>query len=185
MAGLKSLNEAFKVGEVKLHLNSPSGALPLYLATHADGKIEAVVGTWEQGEISTQAGLYATDPVAPLPPKGGRVEPVLLTIRNGESPDAERFRQARGVDAKAEMRGKAKPKGKAKLSDEDKERILYASCIVGFENIPEDGEDGETRVMKFTEDNAIQLLIDHPITITQINLLLGDKKKFESSSATG
>ncbi len=185
MADFKSLNEAFKVGTARLHLNSPSGASPMYLITDKDGNTEPVAGTWASGVKSDREGLFADDPVAPACPQGKTIAPCVLIIRNTISPDSERFLKARGLDPEAEADPKSKNRN-TELSNMEKNVMMAASCIVDFENIPMfDEKTGDTGVMPFTEENAIQLMRDHDIAITQIRLFVTDKKKFESLSVTG
>ncbi|MCH9666149.1 MAG: hypothetical protein K0U41_09950 [Gammaproteobacteria bacterium] len=208
MTSLKSLQERAYNTAVKMHLISPFGHYPLYLITKEDGTLDYLHGKWEEykytdkegkertRELSKRESLILGVPIAPECPKGCKVEPVSVLIRSHLSPDAKRYRSRNGLDMDAREEDNIKRERAIALairmnreldykselpeiSVKDSNRILAASCIVGYENIP--SEDEKT-FMEFDPNGVEQFLRDFEIAVEQILVFISDQKKFDTLS---
>ncbi len=189
MAGLKSRYNDFRVNTQPMHLLSPSGLFPLFVVTDAEGVLDVVNGTWSVANVNkleaqemlrmTPNGAIDIKAIPPKLRKGETAEPMVFTIRQFASPDAEAFRLDNGIDL---TKTAVDPEDAKKTAPDAMERNLLtiASCVAGFTGMVAEDKDNKIIPMPYNTENLIQFMKDYPPILAMVTRTASDAKKFES-----
>ncbi len=148
--GLNTVQDKFETKTLAFHVRSPNN-FPYYMVKDKTGELRLALGNFDKGsDININASMVANPPALK---DGEEALPVLLTIRNPQSPDALRF-----VEEQALKVIKAKDGDDKQLNAHEINEIRCSAVITDMANVYLVNKNGKMAELKYSEANAVRLI---------------------------